>query len=199
MKNIQALIFTLFLALLLACGGNSSQVQETEEMPSKSNTKPEQEAKMEGFRKIEINGLYALQVPDFLIPYPDLNDAASLQYAYEGDNLFLIIIDEAKTDIEEGRSLEDYYEYANNNLTTGLHSILLEEFSTLNVNGLNGIFWSIEGSMQPEEGDAITVIYQVKVIESPTHFYQIIYWTTWENREKYKKELDMMIGSFKEI
>lgn len=202
MKNIQKLIFVVALVFLISCGGSNNKVQENQDPIAEDTTNTDnntQDKGLEGFKRVEVEGLYALQIPDFLTPYSDLNDVASLQYAYESDNLFLIIIDELKTDIPEGRTLEDYYDFANNNLTEGLHSISLEDFRTLNVNGLNGIFWNIEGSTQLGEGEAITVVYQVKVIESPTAFYQIISWTTWENREKYKKELDIMVGSFEEI
>ena len=58
---------------------------------------------------------------------------------------------------------------------------------------------SIEGEIEDSEGKTVKTFYLFSVVETPKFYYQILNWTTKENKSKFQNEFRTLVNSFKEV
>ncbi len=138
------------------------------------------------------NGLFSIDVPTYMAEAADLNDVASLQYSNPAKEMYVIVIDDDKVELGGKYTLDSYFNFAKSNIVNGIQSA--KEIPQ-NVSSINGM---------PSRQEAITglfsdlgVYYFLTVVESPTHFYQIMSWTLADNKSLYGDDIKKMAGSFK--
>lgn len=131
----------------------------------------------------------------------ELNPNATLQFQDTYREVYLIVLHEEKG-LEE-LTLEEYYKYTKDKLEkNSLKNKKFTDPSKKEVNGNQIMQAEFTGTLsykEDNETQEIGVFYIFQVVESPTDFYQIYTWTKAEQREKYQKDMQNMLDSFKEL
>ena len=168
--------------VLLSCGGNSNETQT-----------------------VKVKNLYAIEIPGYFEKTSGLNEDASLEYKNVFKDIYLIVIDEPKSgfdDVIEENEMTYLYEpnlsgYAKIVKETFENSGTMDnipDFKDTVINGLNAKTLQCTGTVEGEN------IYLMSAcIEGKNHYYQIVSWTQASNKDDYKKDIDAMINSFKEL
>lgn len=149
------------------------------------------------FVEVEINNRYTVSVPDYLKPCKDLQKDASMQYQNSEKGIYALVIDEKK------KTMQDYD--MNYDIDTYFNSIAKQGFIEAIKNGKI----SVPGRQEINQNKALIaditgkldqtdVYYKLAIIETPYTFYQILSWTSAENKEKFEPDMIKMIESFKE-
>jgi hypothetical protein len=144
---------------------------------------------------------FSIQVPSNLIPVDDLHDVAPLQYADEQQGLYLIGLYESKSEMETMQlryTLEDYSWFVQNLMALGLDTTHVNQHEQLFINGLGAETVELFGAKEAPEGSLETWM-RICVLESPTHFYQLIGWTSRDLRDAYRTALEDIECSFAEL
>lgn len=173
---------TILSLLLISCG-NREESKET----------------------VKIGGRYLLELPVSYKETTGLNDEASLQYQNAYKNIFVIVIDEHKSQLDlalETNSLYDVYTsdlngYSNlilDNMKARLGVDSLPKMQNIKVRGLNAKLLSFSAV-----SEGLNLYWKIAFVEGNKRYYQINTWTLNENREKYDAELMDIISSFREI
>lgn len=153
---------------------------------------------------VNSNGKYTIELPASFTKVQDLNDEASVQYQNTFKELYVIIIDEPKTELIKAlkkNSLETTY----SNDLKGYSSLIVDgmdssisveklpEFEDATINGHNARLLSFEGLSSGNR-----VYWKLAFIEGDKDYHQIMVWTQAEKQKKYEKEMTAIINSFKE-
>ena len=154
---------------------------------------------------IPVNNKYTLTVPSYLSEYTSLNEEASLQYANLFKELYVVVIDEVKSNFNSALTenlLTDSYSldldgYAK--LILDNFELSMEEFSASSldktiINSMDARITTIEGSIE-----GIDVFYIFAAVEGKNNFYQILTWTLAEKKDDYKDKMQGIIRSIQEI
>jgi hypothetical protein len=144
---------------------------------------------------------FSVQVPANLSPADDLHDLAPLQYADEQQGIYFIGLYEPKDEMEAMQlrySLEDYAWFVERNLSLGMDTAHVTSHDQLFINGFAAETVELFGAMETKEGD-LEVWMRMCILESPTHFYQLIGWTSRDLRDAYRPALENIECSFAEI
>ncbi|WP_294824792.1 hypothetical protein [uncultured Flavobacterium sp.] len=174
-------IICFLIALLLASCGNGPEATQT----VKGET-------------------YSLQIPESMSRTSQLNDQASLQYQNPMKELYIIVIDETKEEMQAAiddnslydiysNDLQGYYDLVSNNILSTLSRDTLPRPTDTTINGLKAKVLNVEG---PVEGQDI--YWKFAFVEGKKKYYQIMAWTLANRREKHEKAMEEMIASFKE-
>jgi hypothetical protein len=152
-------------------------------------------AQEKGFSTKKLGNIIFVDVPDYMTKTFGLNDIAKVQYANSEKEAYTIIIEEDKDDIKTaGGSFEnsqDYYNYFIKNF--GIDSIAVLSESPAKSGKLNAYQAQISGHI-----DNLDLFYLVTIVESPTHFYNIISWTVAENKNQLINDFKRIASSLKE-
>ncbi len=154
---------------------------------------------------IPVNNQYTLTVPSYLSENKSLNEEASLQYANLFKELYVIVIDEVKTDFNIALTdnlLTDSYSpdidgYAK--LLLDNFALSIEDFSASSIdktiiNSMNARIATIEGSVE-----GIDVFYTLAAVEGKSNFYQVLTWTLGDKKDDYKDKMQGIVRSIQEI
>ena len=149
----------------------------------------------------------------FKISYPagyvksyDLNDVAAAQFSSPVNEKYSIVIQTEKdhltfyqlafTDLVEAGA------YYSKTIKDGLiddASLKYVSPKEIKINGHNAVESSIEGSFIDEESGLTTkLVYNVTIVETTNHYYQIISWCAAKDKKKYEEEFRKIASSFKE-
>jgi hypothetical protein len=123
-----------------------------------------------------------------------LNDVAVLQAANRFSEMYVIVISESKEDFEENTTLEQYASLSRDGLAENVTDAKSTEPLPLQVSGSSAMEYQIDGSV-----DKIKVKYICTVVETPTHFYQILTWTLPSRFQHNQVTLRTVTQSFKEV
>ncbi|AWM13755.1 hypothetical protein DI487_07700 [Flavobacterium sediminis] len=148
---------------------------------------------------------FSIKVRDDLSETDALNDEAILQFKNEFQELYLIVLEEPKTDVslyfpeirEENDADERIKLYADILLKNYENSLTLTNFSgyiPVTINGSNAIEMTFN-AVDPES--KINVFYYVTFIETQNHFFQILTWTLFDSKKEHLDSMEKMIRSFK--
>lgn len=139
------------------------------------------------------DGNFELTTPSDWKKDDSLNDEADISASNWFKEKYAIVLSENKADFESGYTLEDYEETIESNFIDGLSdSPIYEPYPTM-INGNPAYRFVVE-----EQSDGIPIVYSIAVIETPTHFHQLVTWTEERKYDRYEEELDSVIASFKE-
>ena len=147
-------------------------------------------------RTVKIKNKYSLELPSFLSEVQSLNPAASLQYQNPLKEFYVIVLDEPKTDFANPDviNLEEYKNMLRANLEENLEHPSFSPIRDTVLNGLKAKLFSLS-----DKTDGIEIYYQFAYIESKTDFYQILTWTLENRKDKFSKDMDKIIASFKTL
>ena len=153
------------------------------------------------WKTIKVNN-YAVELPSYLSESKQLNDDASLQYQNIFKELYIIVIDENKKEMESSLSdngldeiysndFEGYTELLSTNLASNVAMKNKTEKDTL-INSLQAKILKFEGKVED-----INVFYEVVYINGIDDYYQVMTWTLLEKKSEFEPIMDKMIQSFR--
>ena len=149
----------------------------------------------------------------FQISYPagyvksyDLNDVAAAQFSSPVNEKYSIVIQPEKDHLTfyqlEFSDLVEAGTYYSKTIKDGLTddaSLKYVSPKEMKINGHNAVESLIEGSFTDEESGLTTkLFYDVTIVETNNHYYQIISWCAAKDKKKYEEEFRKIASSFKE-
>lgn len=149
----------------------------------------------------------------FQISYPagyvksyDLNDVAAAQFSSPVNEKYSILIQTEKDHLTfyqlEFSDLVEAGSYYSKTIKDGLNddaSLKYVSPKEIKINGHNAVESTIEGSFTDEESGLTTkLFYNVTIVETNNHYYQIISWCAVKDKKKYEEEFRKIASSFKE-
>lgn len=156
-------------------------------------------------RTIKVDNQFQLTVPSSLTDTKDLNDVASLQAENQLRDVYVIVIED---------SINEFSQSLIDNEIDSLYSDGLEGFTRLLVESANSDFenpkistpipMEINGlkaiQVEMEFTNDESVIYWCPTyIQGKNHYYQLIWWTLKENKQKNEAMMKKVVASFKEL
>lgn len=212
MKLYQLAISSLLIAGLVSCGG----AEEAEEATNNSVENlldeldlEEQEAGWEIQTDLEF---CQMRIPNSMEEMPELNPLATIKFGsveQSGDKVYenyVIVIPETYEEIEGYEfdfefDLESYSDVCVDGMIEGLqsHEILTKDAEAEEINGLNAIVTELQGAIAVGEGQVVEIYYLMGVFKGENAYYQVLTWTLKDQKSKFKKDMEKMIRSFKEI
>ena len=156
-------------------------------------------------------GGYKIGIQKHMSVSRDLNDDASLQYADTREELYIIVIDEPKTDFIKQFSdpdldpsllpYDDKLTPEKNYRLTQMHSLTASMtlhgqpvVTKATINGLDAEIVDISATVPGVEVD---IFYKLAFIEGTKNIYMVMAWTLDSKKETNNDEMNQMIQSFK--
>ncbi len=137
-----------------------------------------------------------MSVPDYMVKTSSLNDVASMQYMNKAKEAYVVVIEDAKEDLEaEGtkyNNLKDFHDSVIESLKSEDPQAKELNATEFQQNGSKFYQTDLYATLQTEDGKDIKVTYLVTYVESKTHYYQVLCWTL---ASSYKD----LVGDFKKI
>lgn len=150
------------------------------------------------FTNVNINNKYAIQLPEYMQPATELHTDASLQYKNEEKDIYTIVIDENKNEMQNYNlkyNLDTYFKaVASQPFVESIEHGKISAPVKRQINGSTAMVAEITGDINQNP-----VYYKIAVIETNNSFYQILTWTSAGNKESYTHDIDQTIDSFKEL
>lgn len=156
-------------------------------------------------QEVKIENRYVMVLPAFLKATEDLNDDASLQYANTSKEFYIMVIDEDKDELnvallESGSvdstsmNLDGFCNVILNAYKQNVKILKESELEDLQINGLKAKKIVIESA-----NDNTDVFVEYAFIEGKKDYYQIFVWTLLSQKDKYRKQIEDAIASFREL
>jgi hypothetical protein len=124
----------------------------------------------------------------------DLHEDADISISNRYAEKYFIVLSESKQGFNDGTTLADYEKIVEDNFVEEMEN---KEFvvgpHNRVINGNSAIQFSFNITV-----DDIPVTYLITVVETPSHFHQLIAWTLEENYSDLQVELDNTAASFQE-
>lgn len=140
---------------------------------------------------------YTMDVPDYMIKTYELNDVASLQYVNSAKEAYVIVIDDVKDQLQtlgiKFTDAKDFLKHFTADYKKDAKKRRLSSVTEFEANG-NG-HAQVELSWKEEKSDFYMLI---TAVETSTHFYKIMCWTTVNNLDKLKEDFVAMSKSLKD-
>jgi len=172
MKKILIFVLAIFMvAILAACGGEDSLT----------------------VFKSEDNKYQVSASNSWKDAKGSLHPESELQiYNPKGEKYFIALLEpkEDFTDI----SLQQYYDAITEPFLSSLDGPSQGDVKEVTINGNKALQYTLEASI-----DNINIVYLVAIIETPTHYGQLMAWTVKSKWEENRDEYMNMINSFKEV
>lgn len=149
------------------------------------------------FQTREISSLISLDIPNYLNETTELNEDAVCQFQNSPKDFCMIVRKNSWEELQRRRPefvLEDFYDVSIEQLKGNMERIDAPAPDSLSLNGLPTFLGTLSGIFK---GDKI--VFNIGTIAGNTHLFQLLIWTTEEERELYKEDIDRVILSFKEI
>ncbi|MDG1428846.1 MAG: hypothetical protein P8P87_08160 [Crocinitomicaceae bacterium] len=185
-------------ALISSCSssvsGGESLLEALEELDQKVK-----------YEKVDVAGLYSMEIPDYMTSTTLLNDQASLQYNHLSKEEYIIVINESKQEFVDLLELLDMYDedmsvvenfaaQQSELLTEGL--TVIQKSDMEKVNGkLPMCGLELDARMA---GIPDPISYYYGFVEGEENLYTVMTWTLLSNKEKYHREALHMIKSLEE-
>ncbi len=160
------------------------------------------------YKTVEIDDLYTIEIPEALTVTTGLNDDASLEYANNYDQKFIIVIEEDKQEFvdlfreieeyDEDMSVIDNYFAVQSTFMDDAGGTTTYESGVLKkqINGMEARQRQFDGYI-PGIEEAIS--YWVGYIEGEERLYTIMAWTLESRKDDFKEEAHKMIKSLVEL
>src|SRR5699024_2193606 len=174
MKKKLLFILTMSLVMILAaCGGEKKESLKV----FKNETNEFQISALDSWKDAE----------------GELNDEADLQIYNMKNEKYFITLMETKEDFDDF-SLKGYFDLVTEPFLSSLDKYEQGEVKEITINGNDALQYTLEASL-----DNIIVVYLVTVIETPTHYGQLLAWTLESKWYDNKYEYFDMVNSFKPV
>ena len=149
---------------------------------------------------VEIDGLYAINLPDFLRPSFDMHDYASLQYYDNKTDFYIMGIDDPKDKLgarSRRLKLKAYYDFVESTVFEPTDSLVLLASSVHKEEGKSEIRMGDYFARTRHFDYTYDLFYRVAVYESDSHFFQIVLWMPFEDHCESINWADQITKSFK--
>lgn len=150
------------------------------------------------YNEVKTNDQYSISLPDYMAPASDMHPQASLQYQNPEKELYIVVVDESKEQMQAydlNYDLETYYKnIVSTPFSEQLKNGKVSMPARMDIDGNKAFISEITGNINNAD-----IYYKLAIIESPTHFYQLVLWTKNDYKEKMSPVMEAMIESFKEI
>lgn len=123
----------------------------------------------------------------------ELNSEADLQIYSPGKEKYFMALLESKEDFTDS-SLQSYYDLVTEPFFSSLDTYEQGDVKEVTINGNKALQYKLDGAI-----DNLNVVYMVTIIETPTHYGQLLAWTIKSKWDKNKDEYTDLINSFKEV
>ncbi|QDS37519.1 RDD family protein [Brevibacillus brevis] len=123
-----------------------------------------------------------------------LHDEADITISNRFSEKYVLVLSESKQDLDSSFTLQDYAQVIEANLQEAVENVSVDKQIRTVVDNQVAIQFNAKG-----EVDGIKVAYIVTLVETPTHFHQIMAWTEEKRFESLKQELQKVSASFREI
>ncbi|MCA6364032.1 MAG: hypothetical protein IM638_13410 [Bacteroidetes bacterium] len=158
-------------------------------------------------KTITINNQYSLTIPEPLEPLSlkELEGEASMQYGNLVDEFYVVVIDE-KTDefnaaiVENGMESEisqdvtGYTDVVIDNLKKNMANTQVSMVQDTTINNMPAKIFTVSGT-----ADKIDLFYTYSIAQGKTHYYQVITWTLRQREVRYKRAMNKLVRSLKEL
>lgn len=141
------------------------------------------------------DGQFEITVPRDWSEDRSLNENAEIAASYRPNEMYVIVLNEPKEDFASGFSLEDYASLTTKSLLDSLTTTRMSSPVALDLHGNPALQHEIRGIFE----NRLRVVYLHTVAQSPTHFHQIVAWSTQSNFEKNQPTLQRVIQNFRAI
>lgn len=142
---------------------------------------------------VSADGRFEITVPGGWKEEKNLNDSADLQASHRPSEMYVVVLSEPKTDLDE-MTLEGHSKLTRQALIDGVKKPQVSPPFALKVGDMAALQYEIRGSM-----DGVNIVYLHTTAESPNFFHQILTWTVPSRFEKNKDTLQKVIAMFREV
>lgn len=140
---------------------------------------------------------FTLDLPGYLTKAWDLNEVASLQYQNTMKDVYVVVIEDNKEQLESlGMKFTGPQEFLDNFLNGYQQEAKKRKVFRLPEFENNGIRHA-QAEISWKEDD-VDFYMLATIAESPKHFYKILCWTTVQNSDKYMDDFKKIAKSLKE-
>lgn len=137
-----------------------------------------------------------MSLPEYMVKTSDLNDVASMQYMNKAKEAYVVVIEDAKEDLEADgtkyANLKEFHDSVIESLKAEDPKAKESKPTEFQQDGNKFYQTDLNATLKTEDGKEIKVTYLITYVESKTHYYQILCWTLAGN---YKD----LVGDFKKI
>lgn len=140
------------------------------------------------------DGRVQVEVPGTWSRDQKLNDVAILQAANPISEMYVIVISESKEDFADTTTLDDYVSLSHDGLAKNVSEADSKTPVPTQVSGHSAREYQLSGTV-----DRVKVVYLCTVVETPTHFYQILTWTLPSRFKNNESTMRSVTQSFKEV
>lgn len=170
------------------------QVFEEDIEPSPSGTLAEQGGfVLDGSIYTSYSGRFEMRLPyDWEWDYELVDEAQLCASNFESEK-YISVIEDYKSNLSAGLSVEGYFEYVKQNIQRVADNVVIEGPFLTQLDGKNAAQYIASGYFDDQE-----IAYLITIIDGEECFYQIMAWTLGELFEQYLEEFDAISQSFRE-
>lgn len=151
------------------------------------------------FTEQKAGHIFFINLPDYMNKTIGLNDDATIQYKNSVKDVYNIVIEDSKEDLE----ILDMHYSSINEFQEEFSKDFLKDEEKRNISKPlyqskdNINFIEFDASYYDKEAQ-IEIYYLVGVVESKSHFYKVLSWTNMENKDKFKADFQKTLYSLKD-
>ncbi|MEC0234507.1 RDD family protein [Paenibacillus kribbensis] len=123
-----------------------------------------------------------------------MNEDADISIQNKISERYLIVISEPKSDFDSSMTLQEYKQIIQDHIESGLTNPESGGASNIAVNGYPAIEFTLKGEVED-----VPIMYNVTMIETPSHYHQVLAWTYSSRYGRAEKELRKIRDSFREV
>ena len=138
------------------------------------------------------DGKFQLTVPAGWRQNLLLNEQAEIKAGSPLQEMYVIVITEAKTDLTDDLTLDQYTKIVLDSMTSNLATPVSSPPVPITINGNDGRQYEIQG-----EAKNVKLAYIVTTIETDAHFHQVVTWTLRSRIDQNQLTLQQVAASFR--
>ncbi|MFS0556760.1 RDD family protein [Brevibacillus sp. 179-C9.3 HS] len=123
-----------------------------------------------------------------------LHDEAGLAISNRYKEKYLLVLSDSKQELDSSFTLQDYTDSIAANILVAAEDVSVDKPNLTVVDNQVAVQFNAKGEI-----DGIKVAYIVTLVETPTHFHQIMAWTEERRFDSLKQELQKVSSSFREV
>lgn len=122
-----------------------------------------------------------------------IHPESELQIYDPNKEKYFMTLLESKEDFNDS-SLQMYYDLTTEPFISSLENSEQGEVKEVTINGNKALQYTLKGTV-----DNVNAAYLITIIETPTHYGQLLAWTLQSKWDEYQEELTNVTNSFKEV
>lgn len=138
------------------------------------------------------DGKFQLTVPVGWRENSSLNEQAEIKAANPLQEMYVIVLTEAKTDFTDDMTLDQFTTITRESMTSNVTSPELSPPLPVTINGNSARQYEIQGEVKN-----VKLAYLITTVETAAHFHQVVTWTLRSRIDKNQTTLQQVAGSFR--